>query len=90
MVLLFAESVERLLNGVRGGGQPFGSSSDAYALCVKTFEAAVDRLGHVTEEPDGLALSMTTAIAEIEAEGDRRDRLQADNRAMLADLLNGS
>ena len=55
---------------------------------------AVGRFGnqqvHIAEELDGLALSMTTAIAEIEAEGDRIDRLQADNRAMLDDLLNGS
>ena len=57
---------------------------------MKTFDAAVDRLGHIAEELDGLALSMTSAIAEIEAEGDRIDRLQADNRAMLDDLLNGS
>jgi hypothetical protein len=90
MVLLFDESVERLLNGVNGGGQPVGSSSDAYALCVKAFEAAVDRLGLIAEELDGLAQSTTSAVAEIEAEGDRIDRLQADNRAMLDDLLNGS
>jgi hypothetical protein len=89
MVLLFDESVERLLNGVRGGGQPVGSSSDEYALCVKTFEAAVDRLGHIAEELDGLAQSTTSAIAAIEAQGDRIDRLQADNRALLDDLLNG-
>jgi hypothetical protein len=89
MVLLFDESVERLLNGVRGGGRPVGSSSDEYALCVKTFEAAVDRLGHIAEELDGLAQSTTSAIAAIEAQGDRIDRLQADNRALLDDLLNG-
>ncbi|MGH6842599.1 MAG: hypothetical protein ACREDV_10990 [Methylocella sp.] len=57
---------------------------------MKAFEAAVDRLGHIAEELDELAQSSTAAIAEIEAQGDRIDRLQADNRAMLDELINGS
>jgi hypothetical protein len=76
---------------IRGGSHLSAEpQSDECVLCVKMFDDAVDRLGHIVEELDGLALSMTTAIAEIEAEGDRIDRLQADNRAMLDDLLNGS
>jgi hypothetical protein len=78
------------LSGVRRGGRPVGSSSDEYALCVKKFEAAVDRLGQIAEKLDGLAQSTTSAIAAIEAQGDRIDRLQADNRAMLDKLLNRS
>ena len=89
MVELFDESVERLLSGAKRGGRSVGSSSDEYALCVKTFEAAVDRLGQIAEKLDGLAQSTTSAIATIEAHGDRIDRLQADNRALLDDLLNG-
>jgi hypothetical protein len=76
---------------IRGGSHLSAEPrSDEYVLCVKMFDYAVDRLGHIAEELDGLALSMTTAIAEIDAEGDRIDRLQADTRAMLNDLLNGS
>jgi hypothetical protein len=77
------------LSGAKGGGRSVGSSSDEYALCVKTFEAAVDRLGPIAEELDGLTQSSTFAIAAIEAQGDRIDRLQADNRALLDDLQNG-
>jgi len=45
---------------------------------VKTFEAAVNRLGQIAEKLDGLAQSTTSAIATIEAHGDRIDRQQAD------------
>jgi hypothetical protein len=62
MVLLFDESLERLLNEMRGGGWPVESSYDENALCVKAFEAAVDRLGHIAEELDDLAQSSTSAL----------------------------
>ncbi len=67
-----------------------GSCPDEYVLCVETFEAAVHRLGCIAKELDCLAQSTTSAIASIEAQGDRIDRLQADNRAMLDELLSGS
>jgi hypothetical protein len=77
MVPLFDGLVDRLLNGVTGGGRPVGSSSDEYGLCVKTFEAAVCGLSRVAKDLDFLAESTTKAVAEIEAHGDRIDRLQA-------------
>lgn len=75
-----------------GGGKLLwaDSPSGMYVQCVRTFEDAIDRLGHIAEELDGLAQSTTSAVAAIEARGDRIDRLQADNRAMLDKLLNGS
>jgi hypothetical protein len=89
MVPLFDGLVARLLNGVTGG-RPVRSSSDEYGLCVKTFEAGVDGLSRVAKDLDFLAESTTKAVAEIEAHGDRIDRLQADNQALLNDLLKGS
>jgi hypothetical protein len=90
MVLLFDGLVNRLLNGVSGGGPSVGSSSDECALCVMAFEAAVDRLSHIAEVLDDLVRSSTAALAAIEAHGDTIDRLRADNCAMLAELLNGT
>jgi hypothetical protein len=89
MVPLFDGLVVRLLNGVTGG-RPVGSSSDEHGLCVKTFEAAVDGLSRVAKDLDFLAESTTKAVAEIEAHGDRIDRLQVDNQTLLIDLLKGS
>ncbi|MFZ0495248.1 MAG: hypothetical protein WBE80_06925 [Methylocella sp.] len=78
-------------DAIRGGGHlSAGSQSEEYIQCVKRFEACVERLGHIAEELDGLAQSTTSAIAAIEAQGDRIDCLQADNSAMLDELLNGS
>ena len=90
MGLVFDGSVNWLLNRVSGGGRPVGASSDEYALCVKAFEAAADRLSHIAKEVDFLAQSTTKAVAAIEAQGDRIDRLQADNQTLLDDLLKGS
>jgi len=56
---------------------------------VKAFKPAVDRLSHVAGELDLLAQSTTKAVAKIEAQGDRIDWLQADNRALLDDLIKG-
>jgi hypothetical protein len=90
MVLLYYDLEGQLLKSVSGGGRPVASSTDEYALCVKTFEAAVDRLSHVANELDLLAQSTTAAVAAIEAQGDRIDRLQVDNQALIDDLLKGS
>ncbi|MGO9723422.1 MAG: hypothetical protein ACLPOA_23235 [Methylocella sp.] len=57
---------------------------------MKTFEDAIDRLGHIAEELDSLAQFTTSSVAAIEAQGDRIDRLQADNQVMLDELVNGS
>jgi hypothetical protein len=71
------------------GNLSAGSQSEVYIQCVKRFEASVDRLGHIAEELDGLARSTSSVIAAIEVQGDRIDRLQADNQALLDDLQNG-
>ena len=76
----------------RGGGArlPVDSRPANIALSMKTFEDAIDRLGHIAEELDSLAQITTSSVAAIEAQGDRIDRLQADNQVMLDELVNGS
>jgi hypothetical protein len=56
---------------------------------TEAFETAIDRLGTIADELSSLALSSAIAIAQIEAEGDRIDRLIAENQEMLDDLLAG-
>jgi hypothetical protein len=77
-------------DAITGGGRiSADSQSEEYIQCVKTFEASVDRLGHIAEELDGLARSTSSVIAAIETQGNRIGRLQADNHALLDDLQNG-
>lgn len=76
-------------DAIRGGPPSADSQYGKDVPYSETFEAAVERLGHIAEELEGLAQSSACAIATIEAQGDRIDRLQADNRAML-DELTGS
>lgn len=58
-------------------------------LCLNAFDVAVDRLGRIADEMHSLVLSSSMAIALIESEGDRIDRLIVENQESLDDLLAG-
>jgi len=67
-----------------------GRSFQARVLTpTQAFEFAIDRLGGIAEDLNSLALSSAMAVAQIEAEGDRIDRLNAENQKRLDDLLAG-
>lgn len=89
MVLFYDGLGDGGLKETTGAGLPVEPTAKEFALCVKLFETAVDRLGQVANELDLLVQSTTKAVAEIEAQGDRIDRLQADNQVLLDELLKG-
>jgi hypothetical protein len=52
-------------DAIRGGGHlSADSQSDEYVLCVKTFEAAVDRRGYIANELDSFAQARAEAVAK--------------------------
>jgi hypothetical protein len=67
-----------------------GPEQDEAFLYTHAFEAAVDRLGRIADKLESLALTSAMAVARIEAEGDRIDRLIAENQGRLDDLLAGN
>jgi len=58
-------------------------------LAMYLLNDAMDRLAMVAQELSDIAAETAIAIAQIEAEGDRIDRLIAENQEMLDDLLAG-
>jgi hypothetical protein len=74
---------------IHDGGTGQSTFQATFSTPEEAFEAAIDRLGRVAENLSALALATSIAVAEIEAEGDRIDRLTAENRARLDDLLAG-
>lgn len=57
---------------------------------AEAFESSIDRLSAVAESLNSLALSAAMAVARIEAEGDRIDRLNSENQERLNALLKGT
>ncbi|PZR89798.1 MAG: hypothetical protein DLM68_05605 [Hyphomicrobiales bacterium] len=70
-----------------GGGSLGGR--DPVVSRVDTFESAIEKLGCIAEVLSSLAQSSAEAEARIESAGDRIDRLNAENRALLDDLQQG-
>jgi len=93
-----AEEALRVLDEAPGLGSSHSSVDETQASIVdffckhapdKALELGVDVLNEVVETTTSMAEKGAVALAEIEARGERIERLNEDNKQLLAALIAG-